>query len=259
MFEVDMFDKTKVVYKPYRFIKMAMIETISTWEDSSAMHKRLSNDIGTTLYKVKSFILDVTTNLLDIVNVGDKVNVDTRLYTISASDVNTSKLDSKSLEILQRLGMNSPKAKYNGIVDKIEVRYHAELEDCSESIQELIKRSDAELAKSTGKKHITGKVDNQYSINGKPLNYGELEVKFYIEVKVGLEPGDKFVFGLQLKNTVGELIDYNITTAKTKEDIDAMFSRRSVSARIVTSPDIQGTTNTLLKQLGKNAVKMYKS
>jgi hypothetical protein len=41
------------------------------------------------------------------------------------------------------------------------------------------------------------------------------------------------------------------------ETVDAIFGRRSVQARIVLSSDIIGTTNVLLKLIGKEAAKLY--
>ena len=251
IFELDMFDNTKLVYKPFYIAKMTMLETISTYEDSSSIHKRLNDKLGVQLYKTKSFTLEMDTNIVDIVKINDKVDIDTRLYTIADSITGNTKLDSKALEILQRLSNNSPKAKYNGVIDKIEVRYYGELEEASDSVIEFVKESNKRIGKNYGK-DITGEVDNQYSINGKPLSYGQMEIKFYIAVSDGIQQGDKFVFGLQLKNTIGESIDYPITTVDTKEDIDIVFSRRSTSARIVTAQDIRSTTNTLLKAVGKN-------
>lgn len=42
------------------------------------------------------------------------------------------------------------------------------------------------------------------------------------------------------------------------EKIDALFGYRAIAARIVLSPDIIGTTTTLLKVIGSKAVKLYK-
>ena len=46
---------------------------------------------------------------------------------------------------------------------------------------------------------------------------------------------------------------------ETGEKIDAVFGWRSVANRIVTSPTVMGTTNTLLKLIGKKAVEIYRS
>ena len=67
----------------------------------------------------------------------------------------------------------------------------------------------------------------------------------------------KIVFGSQLKSVVGETMDYSITS-ETGEVVDAVFSNRSLSARIVNSPYILGTTATLLAVIAKKAVELYR-
>ena len=68
--------------------------------------------------------------------------------------------------------------------------------------------------------------------------------------------GDKCIVGNQLKCTVGEVFDYDMTT-ESGDKIDAVFSNLSISARIVNSPNLIGTTATLLKKIEDNVLKMY--
>lgn len=67
----------------------------------------------------------------------------------------------------------------------------------------------------------------------------------------------KGVFANQMKSVFGEVLDYDMTT-EDGEVIDAVFGRRSIAARIVLSPDIIGTSTTLLKVIAKKAVQIFK-
>ena len=68
--------------------------------------------------------------------------------------------------------------------------------------------------------------------------------------------GDKAVLGNQLKFTVGEVYDYDII-ADDGKPIEIVFAYLSVAARIVNSPELIGTTATVLSKVKDNAVDMY--
>jgi hypothetical protein len=61
-----------------------------------------------------------------------------------------------------------------------------------------------------------------------------------------------------MKTVFSEVLDDDLIT-ENGEVIDAVFGGTSIAARIVNSPDIIGTTNTLLKVIAKKAVALYKS
>ncbi len=129
----------------------------------------------------------------------------------------------------------------------------------SPTLRSLAKQSDAELisrAKSIGATPYTGRVTDEYRVEGKPLAPDTAEVKFYITTRPTYGTGDKSVFANQLKSVTGEVINYDLKSEDGTE-IDAIFGWRSVAARIVLSPSIIGTTITLLKVVGQNAVKLY--
>lgn len=64
------------------------------------------------------------------------------------------------------------------------------------------------------------------------------------------------MFGNQLKTVISEVLqeDYICEDGTV---IDAIFGGKSVDARIVNSPYLIGTTNTLLSVIGKKACEMY--
>lgn len=59
-----------------------------------------------------------------------------------------------------------------------------------------------------------------------------------------------------MKSVVSEVMDEPIL-AEDGTEIDVQFGRRSIFARIVSSPDLIGTTTTLLKVIGKKAFDIY--
>jgi hypothetical protein len=64
------------------------------------------------------------------------------------------------------------------------------------------------------------------------------------------------VFANQMKTIFGEVYNQKIVSESNVE-IDAIFGYRSISARIVNSPILIGTTTTLLNVIGSHACDLY--
>jgi len=258
-FEPDIFDKTRVIFKTGSLFRISLVEVPETYEDSTSLSKKSSKDFATNIIKSKSFVLKNESGVYNMVKVGDKVEPNDPLFTITDIDMgeNEKQFDDKSLAILQNIKNKNPKAKLRGTIDHIRVFYNCELKEMSPSLRKLAKLSDAMLAKEQMKDGMTGRVNNSYSIKGRPLIEDEVEVKIYISTNVEMSTGDKGVVSNQLKSTIGEIYDYDVKTADDGIDVDGMFSTRSIAARIVTSASIVGTTTTLLRKVSEGAVNMY--
>lgn len=59
-----------------------------------------------------------------------------------------------------------------------------------------------------------------------------------------------------MKTVFSSVLESELKT-ESGEVIDAVFGRKSINDRIVLSPDLIGTTNTLLYVMGKRAVELY--
>ena len=260
-FEPDMLDPKRVVWKTATIVKTALYESVQTFEDSSSISKRVSDLLSAKTTKIKSITVDFKQQVHRVVKVGTEVEPDTFLCIIEdETTVGTDIFDEETLDTLKKLSSNAPKAKVKGVVEKIEVFYHGDKEDMSPTLRSLAATSDKVLSdanKSVGKKSTTGQVDSDYRVEGKPLAMDRAEIKIYITVTNRALTGDKGVFANQMKSVFGEVMDYPMTT-ESGEPIDAVFGYKSIFNRIVHSPNIIGTTTTLLKVLAKRAVSMYR-
>jgi len=70
--------------------------------------------------------------------------------------------------------------------------------------------------------------------------------------------GDKNVVAHQEKSVIGGVYDKPIYT-ENGDEVDLIFGAQSIANRIVMSPYILGTTETILKKIAKNAVSLYKT
>lgn len=261
-FERDMLDPSKIIMKNATLVKAVLFESNQTHEDSSAISKRLSTVFAAKTTKMRNFVIDFNQNLLNVVKLGEKVSPKDILMIIEDEITSgNSSFDEASLLTLKKLSNQAPRASYLGTVDKIEIFYNGDKADMSSSLKALADRSDRimiDSCKASGKPVITGEVNSDYRVSGVPLAMDKAEIRFYITIETNTGVGDKIVTANQMKSVVGEVMDYNMTTEDGTE-IDFVFGFRSVFARIVNSPTIMGTTNTLLKLIATKASKLYNS
>lgn len=253
-FEPDIFNRKRVIYKAGTSLTTVLMEDQQTYEDSAAISHKITGKLSTNPVKVKSIIVDVTDNVFDMVNVGDKVKYSTVLFSmLDGVTGDIEDMDAETKKLIKSIKTKSPKSKYDGEIIDIKIMYNSELKDMSRSLKKIITESDERLVK---KSKYTGKVNASYSIQGKPLIEGKAEIKIYIKTVDSMGIGDKGIVSNQLKFTVGEVFNYDMI-ADSGDEIELVFSQRSVSARITNSADLIGTTSMLLEKLTQEAVKKY--
>jgi len=248
-FEPDLLDPTQVNLKNAIMANVALIESEEVIEDSNAISERFAALAQSDVSKVKEVTITSTQNLLALVKVGDHVDVDSILCTFSdnlSDDMNG--FSSEAAATLQELSAFSPQAGVRGHIDKIEVVYHGDPDDFSPSLQTLINQHDRQRRKLAnalgGDIPTSGSVDGDYRVEGIPLAYNNLVIRFYVTHRVEMAAADKMVIANQLKTTVQEVMRGTNRT-ENGEDIDIIFGRNSVDARIVGSLMRIGTTNAV--------------
>ncbi len=258
-FEPDILDPKYVVFKSTKTIKVALLESQYTFEDSSAVSKSLADELAVKTTHIKSVVVSFKQNILKPHPLGEIKYGDILCYIEDEITSNTDIFNEENIETLKALATNSPKCKYNGTLDKIEVIYHGDKEDMSASLRKLADISDKELKKqnqSANKTVVDGSVNSDYRVDGNPLLLDTAEIRFYITNNETVGIGDKLVFANQMKSVVGKVINEDVYTEEG-EKVDAIFGSRSVAARIVTSPYIIGTATTILKKIASMAVEMF--
>lgn len=253
-FEPDIFNPKRVIYKQGNMLTIALLEDPETYEDSAGIVRSTDSLLATTVTKINSRVLDKTDSVEGLVKIGDHVDSDTVLYSVIDANTSAFSMSKDTLALLKNLKRLSPSAKVKGTISKIEVKYNCKFEELSDSLKEIVKVTDADLKQRTG---FTGDItEGGYTIEGVPLIPNQLELKIYINVDEGMGVGDKMVIGNQLKCTVGEVFNYDLT-AEDGQKIDATFSSRSIYARIVVSPMLLGTTGMVIEKLQEKVVSDY--
>lgn len=239
--------------------RIAIIEGGDVYEDSCAMSLELSNRLGADIAHVRNIVLDGAQDIIDLVEVGDEVNPDSILCTIVNSQTDSSFYDEQTLSLLEKIGSTSPKAKYHGVISKIEVLYTGEVEDMPQNVQDVALASDKALYRTARKLGTTvtdGRVDIGHRIDGNGLGLNQVVIKVYMVSPLTMATGDKLVVSNQLKATVARVWTDN-NRDESGVPFDAFFSGQSIDNRVVDSPFLIGSTSTLLLEVTSRAIDHY--
>lgn len=259
-FKLDPFNNKQAIMKTGVIAKTALLECADTLEDSSVISEETAAKLAAYVTKIRDIVVKFDQSIHNLVKVGDEVDGETILCTLEDPFVtNSTVFDEESLSSLRLLSAYTPRAKVKGKVEKIEVFYNGDMEDMSESLKDVTNHSNRHrkwMAKQLNQTYLSGSIDDSLTVDGHPLEIDHLVIRIYI---TGLQPesiGDKNVFGNQLKSIVGRVMSGRNET-ESGEKVDALFSYSSVADRIVMSPEIMGTTNTLLKLISKQTAETY--
>lgn len=261
-FERDALNPKQIIWKSAMLAKTVLFESPDTLEDSCAISQRLSERMVTEQTKIKDIIVNFDQEIHKMVQEGQAVEPESILCIIEdALSARAGLLDEDALDTLRVLSANTPQAKLRGRVERIEVYYNGELEDMSDSLRALAEASDKSMAArntSIGRKAFTGSVGDEFRVGTDPLLLDTACIRVYMTSRVNAGVGDKGVFCNQLKTVIGRKFNNNVRTESGVE-IDAIFGAKSVADRIVTSPDLIGTTTTLLLVATKRVIRAYQS
>lgn len=262
-FERDPLNKNHTSFKMGLLGRVALIEGADGYEDSTAISTKLTAEMGTKVGHIRDIMLTKDQSISGLVSVGDLVSPDTILCTILNEQSASNIFDDEAIKSLEALSASTPKAKYKGVIEKIEVRYVPEIEAMSESLGEIVANADRVLYRERaelGKLRVNGQVNAGYRIKSNSMTADSVIIRIYVTEDISMGVGDKLVVSNQLKATAGRVWSndtHKVYTVEDEQEVDMFFSYQSVDNRIVNSPELIGTTSSLMVKLGKLATDAY--
>lgn len=261
-FKPSRFEPRQVQWKAGVIARTALMEASYTLEDSSAIDDWLSGQMGSEVTKVKTIVAQFGQQVRNLVKQGDHTDISSILCTIEdAVTAEAGLFSDEDLETLRKMGSAAPLAGAVGEVSKIEVFYHGDPDDMSDSLLELVTAHDKQrrkVAKRLGKPVVTGQVDQSLRIDGNGLELDHVAIKVYITHREGMGVGDKAVFCNQMKTVVGHRLS-GINETKSGARINAIFGAKSVMDRIVSSALLIGMSISVQRAIGEKAAEMWMS
>lgn len=247
-------DPTQVIWKTGALGTFMIVDDADTLEDSSILMDHFAAKLERPTVHYEEIIFRADQGISDLVQVGDAVEIETILCNKEDPVAASGNLfDDETRDSLRLLAASTPTAGVQGVVAKIEVTYNADQEELSPSLFALINKSDkerAKLAKTLGKKVLTGKVSD--------LDMDTVKVGIYIHRKTGMADGDKLVLGNQLKSVV-KAVRNGVLETVSGQQLDGKFGALSIDARMVDGALLSGTTVVLVELANQRAAAAYRN
>lgn len=183
-FTPDPVNSKEVIWKAGCIATTVLLESTDTFEDSSAISEKIAGEMATGVTKVRVLRFDFEQAVSNMVKEGEKVTPETILCTIE--DAVTSDNDlftEETRDTLKLLSANTPRARYGGTVEKIEVFYNGDKDDMSSSLRDLTDEYDKRLAKqrkALGKPVVTGEVGDGMRFDNQQLDLDQIAIRLYI-------------------------------------------------------------------------------
>lgn len=194
-FEPSVYTKGQVAWKNGLTATIAIMESSYTIEDSSAISMELAERLSTSVSKKEPVVMRFDQSVSNLVRVGDKVDLDTPLCIIEDDFISRGKLFSDlSEEQLRYMQAEIPRAGVVGTVERVEVFYHGDTDDMSESLRSIALASDKRrkaMAKELGADYTSGKVDQSLRIRGEGLELNQACIFVYITYNEAMGVGDQ--------------------------------------------------------------------
>ena len=250
-----------LIYKPGVLARVVLVDDEDTWEDSSAITANFAKKLVTQRVDKRDIVVESAQEIRNLLTVGTDVDMESILCTIfNPSEGNKDIFSQDSLDSLKDFTSNSPQAKANGVITDIEVYYTGQIEDMSDTLQDIVEASNArlyKLNKALKKPALDGRVDVGTRFSGTVMNMDMVLIRIRILTQEDMDIGSKLVFCHQMKSVVGRKIVDRLET-ESGEPIDAKFSNTSFSNRIVDSGNQIGTTSLLCVAATKAFVAAYR-
>lgn len=260
-FERDRLDPSQLTMKMSLLGRVVLLESTDTLEDSSAISEALAERLGTKAINIRTVRVDFNQEVRNLLQVGEIVEPESILCTIHSATEGASDLfDDEALKTLSIIDTPTPKAKYAGAIEKIEVLYTGELDDMSASLRHLAELSDRDLRrfnKSMGRKAIDGRVEVGYRVDSKQMELDSAVIRVYVNSNVGMSGGDKIVFANQMKSVSCRVMS-GVNKSADGKPFDGIFGQQSITNRIAESPILMGTAGTLSVLIGELMVKAFR-
>lgn len=255
--------------------KVAMHSGDFTLEDSSLITDEVSEAMASNVTMMKSVQLGKNTNILSIVKKGDHIKTGEYLMTFEHSFENAEanklldSLDDDFANFVEEMGHDSIQSKYSGEVVDIKIYYNVDLDECSESVQKIIKDYNSEVNKRKNVMIKNGDISTVFppteqlttnKIKGKEME--GILIEFYIRHLDKLQTGDKIVYGTAIKTIVSDVLpkgEEPYSEYRPEENIGAIFTTLSILTRMTTDSYCMLYTNKIIKELKQQCKEIWES
>lgn len=229
--------------------RVAFLEVRETLEDGSGISADFAKKLTTDDCKTKYVTVNFEDEIRNLLSVGTKIDDDSILCTIlPPSSESLGQYADEAAAVLQRVSTNSPRVKFNGVIEQYRVYYCGDVSEMSPSLALLVEQSDDEIM-SLNRKMKEPLTDGQVMvgsrIDGRPIASKTAVIEVRMLGELAMKPGDKVAVGGQMKSIVGEVYEEAPIT-EDGQPVDKTFAQTGVFNRMIQSALLMGAINTTM-------------
>lgn len=266
-----------ISYTTGTLAKVAITSSDGTYEDSSLITSKLTDDMTSYLTMKKEMVLGPNTTVEYMIDVGAEINTGDPLIIFENSFEDESindllnKLGDEFEETVNALSKNTYRSKYTGKVVDIKIYYNRELEELSPSLQKYVKKY---INKAQKRKKIIlentseeALVDMQLPATNKQeegkikgVEVDGVMIEFYIEYEDTLGVGDKITFYGSCKTIVSDILQEGeepYSELHPDKPIDAVISPLSIISRMTIDIYLSLYLNKVMIELKNKCREIY--
>lgn len=243
-----------------RLARVAFLDNRDTNEDGSAFSREFADKMASMTTHIRDVLVDAAYGVTGLLKIGTDVAVDTILCQLNPAQEAGIPLGQNTLDTLKRVAGLSPKAKFEGHIEQIEVLYTCEPDMLSDSLKDIVDEADSRLInrKRQLKEPLAdGRVPVGFRVGSKVLGDNQVLIRVYITEVIPYRDGDKAVVGHQLKSVTGHIVEEGFWDEHGRP-IDVLFGGRSWGARIVGSMTSIGGVGAIMATITERMVASYR-
>lgn len=267
-------------------VKVALVSSYNTYEDSSFITHKLSEDAETEMVFNKQVVVGKNATVDYIAKIGDHINIGDTLIQFDTSfedDELNKMLRTISDELQEGIledSRNDIKSKRAGVIEDIKIYSTLELDELSPSLQKIVGDYYKTIKK---KKQLLEKYDpdsslikcgvlfNQTTKKVVPNKYGvilgqkvedSVLIEFYIKHAEIMEVGSKMAYYTGIKTVIGEILPEGYepySEFRPDEEISTTIATNSILARMTPSITLVSLGNKCLVELKRSLKELYDS
>lgn len=267
--------------------KVAIMSSYNTYNDSAGITHKMVKDCETDMTFCKSVVIGKNSNVYDIRQVGDEVEIGDPLISFDTSFEDTSlnkllaHLSDENKEVLNEGSTNIIKSKKAGRITGIKIYSAVDLEEMSPSLQKIVSKYYARIRQ---KEKFVSKYDpgntsivkcglllNESTNKVEPNIYGVIKgekvedsilIEFYIEHADMLGVGDKIAYFTALKSVIAEVIPEGFepySEFRPDEEVSSTIGASAILKRQVPSILLTVLGNKVIVELKRKLEEIYNS
>lgn len=257
--------------------KVAITSSDGTYEDSSLITSKLTDDMTSYLTMKKEMVLGPNTTVEYLANVGQKIHTGDPLIIFENSfedeSINDllSKLGDEFEETVNALSKNTYRSKYTGTIVDIKIYYNRPMTELSPSLQKYVKKY---INKANKKKKVILEnaseealidmnlpaTEQQAEGKIKGVDVDGVMIEFYIEYEDSLGVGDKITFYGSCKTIISDIMQEGeepYSELHEDENIDAVISPLSLISRMTIDVYMSLYLNKCMIELKNKCKEIY--